>query len=79
MDGKTQITLGFESEVGPGNRPIFDSVLKTPTGMVVISTVDREEVLGAPVPSHETRIRIWANRADEPDQIVIVAGGQVQT
>jgi hypothetical protein len=75
MDGETQITLGPVLELGSGGSPIFDGVIKTPTSSVVVSTVEDEEVLAASVPSRETRIRVWTNRTNEPDDVVIGWGG----
>lgn len=71
MDGETQITLGSVLEVGSAAPPIFDGMIKTPTSNIVISTVEDEEILSAAVPSLETRIRVWTNRPDEPDEILI--------
>ena len=74
MDGETQITIGPETEVGLASAPIFDGMIKTPTHRVVVSTVEDQEVVAAAVPSRETRIRVWTNKTDEPDEIVIAWG-----
>lgn len=75
MDGETQITIGPETEVGQAGPPVFDGMVKTPTHSVVVTTVEDHEVLAAAVPSRETRIRVWTNKTDEPDEIVIAFGG----
>jgi hypothetical protein len=74
MDGETKITLGPASEVGPSGLPAFDGLLETPSGKIVISTVEDDNILEADVPSVRTGIRIWANHPVEPDDIVVAWG-----
>lgn len=71
MDGETEIRLGPAHEIGRGERPVFDGILKTPTRELVVSTVEREKLLSDRVPSQTTRIRIWTNEPVEPDEIAI--------
>lgn len=71
VDGETRITLGPSAEVGLPNSPGFDGFIKTPTKSVLVHTVEGEEILVATVPLLETRIRIWTNRIDAPDEIVV--------
>lgn len=74
MDGETEITLGPGTEVGLAGPPVFDGMINTPTHNLVVTTVEDQEVLSAAVPSRETRIRVWTNKTDEPDEIVIAWG-----
>jgi hypothetical protein len=74
MDGKTEITMGPTGEVNPGQEPDFDGKLATPTGTVVISTTERETLLEANVRTLQTQIRIWTNRAREPDRVIVGIG-----
>lgn len=74
MDGETELTLGNANEVDPGVRAAFDGNLETPNRTVVVSTVERKEVLSAKVPSVMTRVRIWVNHANEPDKVTIGIG-----
>lgn len=71
VDGETTITLGSSAEVEPIQELVFDGLLETPTGKLVVSTVEDDEVVGTDVPSPETRVRIWTNRLSFPDEIVI--------
>jgi len=75
MDGETHIILGNADEVGFPEAPIFDGILKTPTNVVVVSTVEHDSILEATVPLRETRVRVWTNRALDPDEIAIALGG----
>lgn len=71
VDGNTTITLGGVAEVGVAETPAFDGILVTPTGQLFVSTVEEEGILSAIVPMPKTRIRVWTNRAAEPDNIII--------
>jgi hypothetical protein len=73
-DGDTQVTLGSAPEVDPGVSPAFDGLLETPSREVVVSTVEHETVLTAPVPAARTRVRIWTNHPTEPDEVTIGLG-----
>jgi hypothetical protein len=71
IDGETAVTLGAGHEVDPGNPPVFDGTLATPSREIVISTVQRETILSENVPGTVTRIRAWVNRPSMPDQIIV--------
>jgi hypothetical protein len=71
VDGDTTITLGAVAEMSVAEAPVFDDMLLTPSGKLVVSTVEDESILSAIVPMHTTRIRVWTNRAAEPAKIVI--------
>jgi hypothetical protein len=71
MDGETKITIGPTDEVDQGDRPTFDGALATPTHTVVVWTIEWKKLLEARVSSRRTRVRIWTNHPNEPDDVVI--------
>lgn len=71
IDGETQFTLGNFSEVNPGFPPTFEGELKTPNHEISLQTVEGDPVLGAPTNQKLTVVHIWANRAKEPDKVII--------
>ena len=74
MDGPTEVTLDAATNVDPGNAPVFDGSLETPSRTVVASTVDRKPLLRVSVPGNQTRVRIWTNHPMEPDKVVVGVG-----
>ncbi len=74
FDGETQVTFGLASEVARDGPPDYDGPLNTPTHEVVVATVDWEKIFVQRVAGAQTRIRIWLNRRQEPDDIVIAVG-----
>ncbi|GLK55184.1 hypothetical protein JOD31_000106 [Methylopila capsulata] len=73
-DGETSITLGDDADVAPERPAVADRYILTPSGEVVVTTVELAVVLRATVPSTRTRVRIWENHPTEPDDIVIGLG-----
>jgi hypothetical protein len=71
MDGDTTVTLGKAENVGQVGPPVFDGIIKLPTKNLMVATVEDDGILFDTVPTVETRIRIWTNRALDPDDIVI--------
>jgi hypothetical protein len=74
IDGETEVTLGRAADVGPNTAPFFDGMLDTPKRNVTVSTVEDNALLQLQVLSKRTRVRIWTNRIQEPDVIVIGVG-----
>ena len=74
QDGETELTLGPANRVDPGGIPAFDGSLETPNRAVIVSTVERRTVLSANVPDRRTRVRIWTNRVQEPDVVIVGLG-----
>jgi hypothetical protein len=74
MDGETEIELGSAAEVDPNGPLAFDGTIATPSRKVVISTVENERILETTVPGIRTRVRVWTNRAREPDRVVVGVG-----
>lgn len=70
-EGETTISAGDAKDSHSDKRLLFDGVLETPSRHLIISNVERLSVLTAPVPNPHTRIRIWTNRALQPDEISI--------
>lgn len=71
MDGETEITLGDIDEVDPGGAPALDRQLETPFRTVVISTSEGDTLLSVQVANSATHVRIWTNRASEPDKVIV--------
>jgi hypothetical protein len=74
QDGPTEFVLGQAYEVDPGSRPAFDGQLETPNRAVVVSTVERDSLLGDGVPTKRTRVRVWVNHPTEPDKVIVGLG-----
>lgn len=73
-DGETEITLEHASPSTAKTRPAFAGYLDTPDHRIVVSTVECEKVLELKVPKNRTRVRIWTNHPDQPNEVRIVAG-----
>jgi hypothetical protein len=71
FEGETTLTLGPGSEVKVDRVPVFDGMLKTPGRRVVLETVWHDPVLETATAGIETRIRIWTNRLETPDEVVV--------
>ncbi|WP_341989390.1 hypothetical protein [Azorhizobium sp. AG788] len=54
--------------------PDFDGVIDAPSGTVMVSTVEHDVILTHAVATPRTRVRIWLNRPQEPDDVVIALG-----
>jgi len=74
LDGETDITIGPAPDVDPGNRPVFDTILETPNRKVTVWTIEIEKLLEEKVATGRTRVRIWGNRPEFPDRVVIGLG-----
>lgn len=53
---------------------MFDGMLDTPGGKIALCTVYGDRVVTADVPRDTTRIHIWANDGQEPDEVFIRVG-----
>jgi hypothetical protein len=74
MDGETEFTLGDVKEVAPGTHPAFEGTLKTPSRRIALETVEGTSLLQMQTQQQETIVRIWANKAKEPDKVVVGIG-----
>lgn len=74
-EADTSITLGPFEEMAPQLAPPkFDGMLNTPEHRVVLSDAELPEILSMEVPGKQTRVRIWTNHPDQPDEVVIALG-----
>ena len=71
VDGETEITLGPAQEVDTGDLPDFTGTLETPNRRVVVSTVEEETILEAPVPGTKTGVRVWLSHPRWPEKVII--------
>jgi hypothetical protein len=71
IDGEAELILGPADEVAPAYSLDFDGFLETPSRQAVISDVPGEVLLKTPVADEKTRVRIWRNHPQWPDQIVV--------
>jgi hypothetical protein len=74
QDGETEVTLGPAEELRQVTPPVFDGQLETPSRAVAVSTVEWTTLMTMAVKDQLTRVRIWPNRAREPDRIAIGLG-----
>jgi hypothetical protein len=74
LDGETMIKLGPATDVDPGSRPAFETILSTPTRTVAVMTIEWATLLKAEVPALSTRVRVWTNHARWPDKVLIGLG-----
>jgi hypothetical protein len=73
-DGQTEFTLAPLTEVDRADKPVYEGMLRTPKRRVVIRSVLGEHLLELPVLQEVTKIKIWANDAQEPDNVVVGVG-----
>ena len=73
MDGETTVALTDSSDGIELEMLVFDGVLLTPARELSVCNVEDERLLTIPVPSSETRVRIFANDNAEPDNIIVLA------
>lgn len=74
QDGDTFVFLGWANEIAKSDEPIYDGLLNTRSGLVLLFDANMPEILSMTVPNPTTRVRIWANRLLEPDRIHIGLG-----
>jgi hypothetical protein len=71
VDGKTEVTLGQSKEVDPGWPPAFDGYLEIAKQSVIVSTSEREALLEFPVQSARPKVKVWVNRKEGPDKVIV--------
>ncbi|MFI4998766.1 MAG: hypothetical protein ACHQK9_02700 [Reyranellales bacterium] len=71
VDGETEFLLGDMRQVDPGSRAAFYGRLKTPGRHISLETVEGDVVLKAPTSQDETTVRIWTNKLEGPDRVVV--------
>ena len=70
-DGETEICLGVSSIVDPGERPVFEGRIGTPSRRIAVRTVLGTTLLEVAVSAAATSVRIWANDSTEPDRVIV--------
>ena len=73
-DGDTTITIGWEDEVSPDAALVFDGVLPTPSGTIVVETVPAVTVLETNGVPERTRVRIWTDGSQATERVTIGLG-----
>jgi len=71
VDGETEFTLGTTREVDPGDKPVFQGMLKTPNRRVAVRSVLGHTILETPVTQEQTTVRVWVNDPKEPDRVIV--------
>jgi hypothetical protein len=71
VEGETEVTLGNLHEVDPGDRPIFQQKLSTPSHKLVLLSTFNKPILETSTPQQVTMVRIWANHTTQPDKVII--------
>ena len=71
VDGETEFTLGNTREVDPGDHPIFQEELKTPSRRIVVETAEGDTILETPTSQPKTKVQIWTNSSKRPGKIII--------
>lgn len=73
-DGETDFTASNSADDAAPSAPAFAGSLDTPSGLIEISTSEREVLLRIAVATHVTPVQIWINHPSEPDRILAVFG-----
>jgi hypothetical protein len=69
-DGQTRLLLGDAHVVDPGDPPLGDCAISTPSRHLTVQTAQGTIIISTPVPETTTVVRIWANHPTEPDELV---------
>lgn len=70
-DGKTRFWLGSHDDVDPGYKSLFDGVVDTPNGKLLVSTILGDVLMHVDTPTDKTSVSVWVNHPEEPDEIRI--------
>lgn len=70
VDGETELTLEMLEEAPAGLQLVYDGLIKTPSRLVVMTTVLDERLLETKVPKPTTRLRVWVDHAVWPKRLV---------
>jgi hypothetical protein len=74
VDGPTELIVSDQPADALSTSPAFEGVLDTPTGVVELSTSEREVLLRCPVSTQLTRVRVWTDHPREPQHVCFVLG-----
>lgn len=73
-NGDTDVTFGPASEIMQAGQPDFDGMLNTPNKEIILFDALEPQYAIAPVPSTKTRIRVWMDHPEEPQNVTIAWG-----
>ncbi|NVN87020.1 MAG: hypothetical protein HXX15_13145 [Rhodopseudomonas sp.] len=74
VDGETEFDASTSAADVPSTPAAFDGILDTPSGIVEVSTSEREVLLRCDVGTHVTRVRVWTDHPTEPEHIHVSFG-----
>lgn len=76
VDGEVSVRLTTEPDLLATDRfvAVFDGTIATPNKQVAVVTSENEKVLEIEVPGEATSVRVFVNRTDFPDEVLVVAG-----
>lgn len=74
VDGNTTITLTDDQEHGKHGEMFFEGTLKIPSHELSICSTDNVQLLAMQLSKPEIKIKIIANDASEPDNIIVLVG-----
>ncbi|PWK63574.1 hypothetical protein [Aminobacter sp. AP02] len=74
QSGDVNVSLADAGEAHSLAEPVFDGMLATPEGVVLLFDANMPEICSMKVPGRQTRVRVWTNHPTEPDEIEIVVG-----
>ncbi|MDP3575274.1 MAG: hypothetical protein Q8S42_31905 [Archangium sp.] len=72
-DGPTTIAL-LSAQEAPDGVPAIDLVLSTPRRKLRLFSTEGTPIYSVDTEGLTTRLRVWKNHADEPDEIRVVVG-----
>jgi hypothetical protein len=71
VDGETELTFGRSAEVDPGWPPGYVGSVTTPTGELIIDTVEQEVLVRHAVGATMASLHIWFSHPRWPDRVLI--------
>lgn len=74
MDGDTDLTVSDSEADALGELPRFQCIIDTPSRVLQVTTSELKLLMEFTVAGSRTRVRVWTNRLQEPDRIVVVLG-----
>ena len=72
QDGETRLSLGDEARSEDTDVLLWQGILETANGRIVISTILNETLLQMHVPTDRVHVAVWSNRQAEPSRIDVV-------
>lgn len=71
VDGETELSFGRSTEIDPGWSPGYVGSVTTPTGELIIDTVEQEVLVRHAVGAKTASLRIWFSHPRWPDRVLI--------